>query len=139
MSELGYFTAKEFQLRTLSRIVGGHSVIGIAPDGAGKTTTYVLGVLMRLKYTDDEAPKVLILAPNEERISEIVERFYTISKNFFQIHHNARTSNYPIRLDNSLLSVEFNAESRANIQLTFYGDFGGESVGDAFYDRKTDS
>jgi len=81
MSELGYFTAKEFQLRTLSRIVGGHSVIGIAPDGAGKTTTYVLGVLMRLKYTDDEAPKVLILAPNEERINEIVERFYTISKN----------------------------------------------------------
>jgi len=81
MNELGYFTAKEFQLRTLSRIVGGHSVIGIAPEGAGKTTAYVLAVLMRLKYTEDEAPKVLVLAPNEERIAEIVDRFYTISKN----------------------------------------------------------
>src|SRR5690606_24419207 len=81
MTELGYFTAKEFQLNALSRIVGGHSILGIAPEGAGKTTTYVLGVLMRLKYTDDEAPKVLVLAPNEERINEIVERFYTVSRN----------------------------------------------------------
>jgi len=81
MNELGYFTAKEFQIKTLSRIVGGHSLIGIAPEGAGKTTTYILGVLMRLKYTDDEAPKILVLAPNEERIEEIVEAFYSISKN----------------------------------------------------------
>lgn len=81
MHELGYFNAKEFQLKALSRIVGGHSIIGIAPEGAGKTTTYVLGALMRLKYTEDEAPKVLVLAPNEERIQEIVDRFITISGN----------------------------------------------------------
>ncbi|WP_229738899.1 DEAD/DEAH box helicase [Parapedobacter pyrenivorans] len=81
MNDLGYFTAKEIQLKSLSRIIGGHSIIGIAPEGAGKTTTYVLGVLMRLKYTEDEAPKVLILAPNDERITEIVDRFLAISKN----------------------------------------------------------
>lgn len=81
MKELGFYSAKEFQLKTLSRIIGGHSVLGIAPEGAGKTTTYVLGVLSRLKYTDDEAPKVLVLAPNEERISEIIERFYAVSQN----------------------------------------------------------
>ncbi|WP_176141007.1 DEAD/DEAH box helicase [Sphingobacterium nematocida] len=81
MNDLGYLTAKEFQLKSLSRIVGGHSIIGIAPEGAGKTTTYVLGVLMRLKYTHDEAPKVLILAPNEERVTEIVDRFLAISGN----------------------------------------------------------
>jgi len=81
MKDLGYFTAKEFQLKSLSRIVGGHSVIGIAPEGAGKTTTYVLGVLMRLKYTHDEAPKVLILAPNDEKIKEIVDSFFAISQN----------------------------------------------------------
>ncbi len=81
MNDLGYFTAKEFQLKTLSRIIGGHSLIGIAPEGAGKTTTYILGVLMRLKHTEDEAPKVLVLAPNEERINEIVESFKIISGN----------------------------------------------------------
>lgn len=81
MNALGYNTAMEFQLRSLSRIIGGHSLIGIAPEGAGKTTSYVLGVLMRLKYTLDEAPKVLILAPDEDRIAEIVDRFLTISQN----------------------------------------------------------
>jgi len=81
MNDLGYITAKEFQLRSLSRIIGGHSLIGIAPEGAGKTTSYVLGVLMRLKYTEDEAPKVLILAPDEDRIAEIIDRFLTISQN----------------------------------------------------------
>ena len=81
MKDLGYSTAKEIQLKALSRIVGGHNIIAVAPEGAGKTTTYILGVLMRLKHTRDEAPKVLILAPNEERIAEIVERFYTISQN----------------------------------------------------------
>ncbi|KGE16181.1 DEAD/DEAH box helicase [Sphingobacterium deserti] len=81
MTDLGYFTAKEIQLKSLSRIIGGQSILGIAPEGAGKTTTYVLGVLMRLKYTRDEAPKVLILAPNEEKINEIIDRFLVISKN----------------------------------------------------------
>lgn len=81
MKNLGYLTPKEFQLRSLSRIVGGHSIIGIAPDGAGKTTTYVLGALMRLTYTQDEAPKVLVLAPNEEKINAIVEQFLAVSQN----------------------------------------------------------
>lgn len=81
MTDQGYFTAKEIQLKSLSRIIGGQSILGIAPEGAGKTTTYVLGVLMRLKYTRDEAPKVLVLAPNEEKIKEIVDRFLVISKN----------------------------------------------------------
>lgn len=81
MSNLGFFNAKEMQLKSLSRIIGGHDIIGIAPEGAGKTTTYVLGVLSRLKYTEDEAPKVLVLAPNDEKIAEIVDRFLTISGN----------------------------------------------------------
>lgn len=62
-------------------MIGGHSILGIAPEGAGKTTSYILAVLMRLKYTHDEAPKVLILAPNEEKIKEIIDRFLLISGN----------------------------------------------------------
>lgn len=81
MRELGFFNAKEFQIKSLSRIIGGHSLIGIAPLGAGKTTSYILGVLMRLKNTQDEAPKVLILAEDEERVEAIVDRFLTISRN----------------------------------------------------------
>lgn len=81
MNKLHYYTAKEIQLKSLSRIIGGHNILGIAPEGAGKTTTYVLGVLMRLKYTNDEAPKVLVLAANDDKVDEIVDRFLTISQN----------------------------------------------------------
>lgn len=81
MTELGYLAPKEIQGRCISRILGGQDVIAIAPEGAGKTTTYVLTTLMKLKFTTDEAPKFLILAPNEERIDEIVEKFYQLSKN----------------------------------------------------------
>lgn len=81
MTELGYLVPKEIQRRCISRILGGQDVIAIAPEGAGKTTTYVLSTLMKLKFTNDEAPKFLILAPNEERIDEIVDKFYQLSKN----------------------------------------------------------
>jgi ATP-dependent RNA helicase RhlE len=36
---------------------------------------------MRLKHSLDEAPKFLILAPDEERIAEIIDRFLIISRN----------------------------------------------------------
>jgi len=81
MTALGYNTPTELQLKAMSRILGGQSFIGIAPEGSGKTTAYVLGVLMRLKESLDEAPKFLILAPNEDRAAEIVELFLTISQN----------------------------------------------------------
>src|SRR5690554_2466963 len=81
MNILGYNTPSELQLKAMSRIVGGQSFIGIAPEGSGKTTAYVLGVLMRLKESMDEAPKFLILTPNEDRGAEIVEQFLKISQN----------------------------------------------------------
>lgn len=81
MLELGHYTAKEFQIQSLSRIIGGHDILGIAPIGAGKTTAYILGALMRLKPSNDEAPKILVLTPEESRVPEIVEQFITISRN----------------------------------------------------------
>jgi len=81
MTALGHSTATEIQLKTLSRIVGGQSFIAIAPEGSGKTTAYVLGTLMRLKESLDEAPKFLVLTPNEEKGAEIVEKFLAISQN----------------------------------------------------------
>lgn len=81
MTALGYLNAKEIQLKTMSRIMGGQDFIAIAPEGSGKTTSYVLGVLNRLKYAEPEAPSVLILAPTQERIQAIIDHFYLISQN----------------------------------------------------------
>jgi ATP-dependent RNA helicase RhlE len=81
MNDAGYISAKEIQAKTMSRIIGGQDIIAVGPEGCGKTTTYVLGVLMRLKYSTDEAPKVLILVPDQERVLSVIEEFRLLSKN----------------------------------------------------------
>jgi ATP-dependent RNA helicase RhlE len=81
MTEAGYLGPKEIQLKTMSRILGGQDVIAVGPEGSGKTTTYVLGVLMRLKYGFEEAPRALILVPDKERIQEVMERFELLNRN----------------------------------------------------------
>jgi ATP-dependent RNA helicase RhlE len=81
VTEAGYFTPKEVQIKTLSRIIGGQDIITIAPEGSGKTTAYILGVLMRLKYGFEEAPRALILVPTKEKVMEIIAQFEFLNKN----------------------------------------------------------
>ena len=81
MSALGYLSAKEIQLKTMSRILGGQDVIAIGPEGSGKTTTYVLATLMRLKTGGGDAPRALILVPTKERVLEVLEYFNHLNRN----------------------------------------------------------
>ncbi|MHB1178311.1 MAG: DEAD/DEAH box helicase, partial [Daejeonella sp.] len=81
MTDAGFLGPKEIQLKTMSRILGGQDVIALAPGGAGKTTAYVLGVLMRLKFGFEEAPRALVLVPDKDRLREVVARFELINRN----------------------------------------------------------
>ncbi|RWU10074.1 DEAD/DEAH box helicase [Pedobacter chitinilyticus] len=81
MSALGHLSAKEMQLKTMSRILGGQDIIAIGPEGSGKTTTYVLATLMRLKTGGGDAPRALILVPSKEKVLEVLEYFNQLNKN----------------------------------------------------------
>ncbi|HEY0899242.1 MAG TPA: DEAD/DEAH box helicase [Sphingobacteriaceae bacterium] len=81
VTEAGFLTPKEIQNRTLSRIIGGHDIIAVGPEGAGKTTAYILGVLARLKYGFEEAPRALILVPSKERVFEVIDQINLLNKN----------------------------------------------------------
>jgi len=81
VTEAGYLAPKEIQLKTLSRINGGQDVIGIGPDGCGKTTTYILAVLNRLKYNSEGVPRVLILVPDKDRVLAVTDQFELLNKN----------------------------------------------------------
>jgi ATP-dependent RNA helicase RhlE len=81
VTEAGYFTPKEVQLKTLTRIIGGQDIIAVSPEGSGKTTAYILGVLMRLKYGFEEAPRALILVPNKDKVLEVIAQFEVLNKN----------------------------------------------------------
>ncbi|HEY0244667.1 MAG TPA: DEAD/DEAH box helicase [Mucilaginibacter sp.] len=81
ITEAGYTAPKEIQLKTLPRIIGGQDIIAIGPEGCGKTTTYVLSVLNRLKYNSEGVPLVLILVPDKDKVLEVIERFELLNKN----------------------------------------------------------
>jgi len=81
MTEAGYLSALEVQAKTMSRMIGAQDLIVSAPEGSGKTTAYVLATLMRLKYGVEEAPRVLILVPDKERVSWVIDRYALLNKN----------------------------------------------------------
>ncbi|MGM9475986.1 DEAD/DEAH box helicase [Pedobacter sp. GSP4] len=81
MTDAGFLTPKEIQTRTMSRILGGQDVIAVGPEGSGKTTTYVLATLMKLKYAFEEAPRALILVPDAEHVDHVLEKFKLLNRN----------------------------------------------------------
>ncbi len=81
LSQAGYQTPKELQLKTLSRINGGQDVIAVGPEGCGKTTTAVLAVLNRFTYTADGITKALVLVHNRDKVLSVISRFEEINHN----------------------------------------------------------
>lgn len=81
LTEAGFTTPKEIQLKTLSRINGGQDVIAVGPEGSGKTSTYILAVLNRFRYSADGVPKVLILVPDKESVIRVIDQFELLNKN----------------------------------------------------------
>ncbi|MDF3076599.1 MAG: deaD 1 [Sphingobacteriaceae bacterium] len=72
---------KEIQLRTLTRISGGQDLLAIASQGSGKTTTCVLAALNRFRQGLEDAPRVLMLVPDKDRVLEILEQFEKLNRN----------------------------------------------------------
>lgn len=80
MEEAGFEQARPVQEITMSRILGGQDLIVIGPEGCGRTTSYILGILMKLKYALEEAPRALVLVPTKEQVDAVVEEFQKFSK-----------------------------------------------------------
>lgn len=81
LTEAGFVAPKEIQQKTLARIIGGQDVIGVGPEGCGKTTTYILAALNKFSYTPDGVPKVLILVPDKEKVDEVIAKIDRLNKN----------------------------------------------------------
>jgi len=81
ITENGYSSPKELQLKTMPRIIGGQDIIAVGPEGCGKTATYILAVLNRLKHTNEGVPLVLILVPDKEHVLDVIGRFELLNKN----------------------------------------------------------
>ncbi|MCC8408217.1 DEAD/DEAH box helicase [Mucilaginibacter sp. UR6-1] len=81
LNEVGFVAPKEIQQKTLARINGGQDVIGVGPEGCGKTTTYILAALNKFNFKPTGVPKVLILVPGKEKVEEVIAKIGRLNKN----------------------------------------------------------
>jgi len=81
ITEAGYVSPTEVQQRTLARIYGGQDVVVVGPEGSGKTTTYILGVLNRIKFNPEGVPLVLILVPTKEHVLAVIDELIRLGSN----------------------------------------------------------
>jgi len=71
VKEKGYITPTEVQRKVIPLTKAGHDILGIAPTGTGKTAAYLIPLILKLKYTQGDHPRALILGPTRELILQI--------------------------------------------------------------------
>jgi ATP-dependent RNA helicase RhlE len=81
MLDAGYFNPKELQSKILPRINGGQNVVAIGPEGCGKTTTYILASLNRIKVLEEIAPRILVLVPDIASGELVIEQYHQLNRN----------------------------------------------------------
>jgi len=73
LADLGLATPTPIQSRAIPVVLSGRDMVGVAQTGTGKTLAYLLPVLHMLPYSDQMHPRVLILVPTRELVTQIEE------------------------------------------------------------------
>lgn len=87
LRDKGFLTPTEIQNLTLSELLNGHSVVGLAETGTGKTLAYVLPVLNILKTLENEGdfvkeesrPRAIVMVPTRELGEQVAKVFKTFT------------------------------------------------------------
>lgn len=66
IDDAGFSQPTEIQKRCIPIILGGQNVIGIAQTGTGKTASYLIPIIMKVKFARESGPSALILVPTKE-------------------------------------------------------------------------
>jgi len=81
LSECGIEETKPLQLKCIPKINGGMDVIGVGDDGCGKTSTLLITIIQKLGNAFEDAPRALIIVPNEAKGLAMLEQFKLLSYN----------------------------------------------------------
>uniref|UniRef100_UPI00404900CB DEAD/DEAH box helicase n=1 Tax=Fulvivirga sp. TaxID=1931237 RepID=UPI00404900CB len=73
IEDLGFSSATEIQEQAFPVIASGKDVVGISQTGTGKTIAYLLPILQDLKFSNSLNPRVLILVPTRELVTQVVD------------------------------------------------------------------
>ncbi|OIQ41339.1 MAG: DEAD/DEAH box helicase [Bacteroidetes bacterium MedPE-SWsnd-G1] len=80
IDDLGFKNPTPIQEKSLSVILSGKDMVGIAQTGTGKTFAYMLPILRELKFSQQINPRVLILVPTRELVLQVVEEIEKLAK-----------------------------------------------------------
>lgn len=81
LADLNLFEPTPIQEKSLSPIMSGRDVMGIAQTGTGKTLAYLLPVLKTWKYNKTGNPTILILVPTRELVVQVEEIVKQLTQN----------------------------------------------------------
>jgi superfamily II DNA/RNA helicase len=81
IKENGIDNPTSLQEKMLPKIKSGANLFGIGPDGAGKTTTLIIGVLQKLKaVASGDNPRALIFVKDKKAALKLKEQFEVYTK-----------------------------------------------------------
>ncbi len=81
VANAGFIRPTPLQTSIFSRVNGGQNLVAVAPDGSGKSTSIVLAALNKLKFTEEIAPRVLVMVPDIESGEKLIDQFHNLNRN----------------------------------------------------------
>jgi len=79
LSDIGFEKPTPIQEKAFPVIMSGRDAVGIAQTGTGKTFSYLLPILRQLTYSEQRAPRVLIVVPTRELVVQVVKEIEKLS------------------------------------------------------------
>lgn len=73
IEDLGFTHPTPIQEQAFSVVRSGKDIVGIAQTGTGKTFAYMMPILRDLKFTEQKHPRILVLVPTRELVTQVVE------------------------------------------------------------------
>jgi superfamily II DNA/RNA helicase len=71
---------KKIQSTSIPQIKSGADLFIVSPEGSGKSTAIVIGVIQQLKELFEEAPRAIIMAATKEKAFELEAQFKILGK-----------------------------------------------------------
>lgn len=80
IADFGFEQPTPIQEQAYPVILSGKDVVGISQTGTGKTYAYMLPLLQELKFSKQQHPRILILVPTRELVTQVVEQIELLAK-----------------------------------------------------------
>ena len=80
INDLGFNSPTSIQEQAFSVVLSGKDVLGIAQTGTGKTLAYMMPILEELKFSNQLNPRILILVPTRELVTQVVDDITQLTK-----------------------------------------------------------